>query len=208
MVSTKLSYYLSPQIYQSIFSGEKDAKIQTERKKLTIFFSDIADFTAITESSPAGRDLRRLLNEYFTAMAVIALKHGGTVDKFIGDAILDLLRRPANPWADGGRARLRAHGHRDAAAALAELNARLARATASSQPFRARIGINTGYCNVGNFGSDQRMEYTIIGAETNLAARLQSIADPGQIILSYESYVCVRDFGRGARPGAFDDERD
>ena len=90
---------------------------------------------------------------------------------------------------------------------MAELNARW-RGEGIESPFRIRIGINTGYCNVGNFGSDQRMEYTIIGAETNLAARLQSIADPGQIILSYESYVCVRDFGRGARPGAFDDERD
>jgi class 3 adenylate cyclase len=67
------------------------------------------------------------------------------------------------------------------------------------QPFRARMGINTGYCNVGNFGSDDRMDYTIIGAEANLAARLQSIAEPGGICLSYETYALVRDMVR-ARP--------
>ena len=61
------------------------------------------------------------------------------------------------------------------------------------KPFMVRMGINTGYCNVGNFGSDQRMDYTIIGAEANLAARLQSMAEPGRIVLSYETYALVRD---------------
>jgi class 3 adenylate cyclase len=60
-------------------------------------------------------------------------------------------------------------------------------------PLRVRMGINTGYCNVGNFGSDDRMDYTIIGAEANLAARLQSIAPPGGIVLSYETYAHIRD---------------
>jgi class 3 adenylate cyclase len=61
------------------------------------------------------------------------------------------------------------------------------------QPLRARMGINTGYCNVGNFGSADRMDYTIIGAEANLAARLESIAEPGGIVLSYETYALVQD---------------
>ena len=61
------------------------------------------------------------------------------------------------------------------------------------QPFRARIGVNTGFCNVGNFGSADRMDYTIQGAEVNLAARLQSIAEPGHIVISYETYALVRD---------------
>jgi len=60
-------------------------------------------------------------------------------------------------------------------------------------PFRVRMGINTGFCNVGNFGSDDRMDYTIIGAEANLAARLQSVAEPGHIVVSYETYALVRD---------------
>jgi hypothetical protein len=67
------------------------------------------------------------------------------------------------------------------------------------RPFAVRMGINTGYCNVGNFGSADRMDYTIIGAEVNLAARLQSIAEPGTIVVSYETYALVRDLA-DARP--------
>src|SRR5581483_1568553 len=63
----------------------------------------------------------------------------------------------------------------------------------TENPFQVRMGINTGYCNVGNFGSADRMDYTIIGAEANLAARLQSIAEPGSIVMSYETYALVRD---------------
>src|SRR5207248_7242938 len=86
-LSMKISRYLSPQIYKSIFSGQKDVTIHTERKKLTIFFSDIMDFTATTERLQPEQ-ITQLLNEYFTEMSTIALAHGGTVDKFVGDAML------------------------------------------------------------------------------------------------------------------------
>jgi len=79
---------------------------------------------------------------------------------------------------------------------LAGLNAKW-RERGVEQPFRVRMGINTGYCNVGNFGSNDRMDYTIIGAEANLAARLQSIAQANGIVLSYETYALVRDLVRG-----------
>ena len=75
---------------------------------------------------------------------------------------------------------------------LVELNAKW-RAAGIEQPFKSRIGINSGYCNVGNFGSTDRMDYTIIGAEANLAARLQSIAEPGGIVISYETFALVSD---------------
>jgi class 3 adenylate cyclase len=81
---------------------------------------------------------------------------------------------------------------------LSELNVQWRR-RGIEEPFRARMGINTGFCNVGNFGSDDRMDYTIIGSEANLAARLQAIAQPGGIVLSYETYMLVRDMVR-ARP--------
>src|SRR5205085_7249283 len=74
---------------------------------------------------------------------------------------------------------------------IASLNAKW-RGSGIEHPFRVRMGINTGFCNVGNFGSNDRMDYTIIGAEANLAARLQSIAEPGQIVISYETYAFVR----------------
>jgi adenylate cyclase len=86
-VSSKISRYLSPQIYKSIFTGQTDVVVHTERKKLTIFFSDIKDFTGMTEHMQP-EDIAQLLNEYLTEMSTVTLRHGGTIDKFMGDAIL------------------------------------------------------------------------------------------------------------------------
>lgn len=189
-ISSKISRYISPQIYNSIFSGQKDGSIHTERKKLTIFFSDIKDFTATTERLQP-EEITALLNEYFTEMSAIALKHGGTVDKFVGDAMLVFFGDPeSRGTAEDARACVRM---------AVEMQQRLAdldikwRNRGIEKPFRARMGINTGYCNVGNFGSSERMDYTIIGGEANLAARLQSSADVGRIVLSYETWALVKD---------------
>ena len=188
-ISMKIAKYLSPQIYKSIFSGQRDVAISTERKKLTIFFSDIKDFTSTTERLQP-EDLTALLNEYFTEMSAIALRHGATVDKFIGDAMLLFFGDPETKGVtEDARACLLMAV--DMQRRLSQLNAEW-RKRGIEQPFRARMGINTGFCNVGNFGSNDRMDYTIIGAEANLAARLQSIARPGQIVLSYETYALVR----------------
>ncbi|HEY1944118.1 MAG TPA: adenylate/guanylate cyclase domain-containing protein [Roseiarcus sp.] len=198
-LSFKISRYLSPQIYKSIFSGQKDAAIQTERKKLTIFFSDIKDFTAITERLQPEL-VTKLLNEYFTAMSEIAQAHGGTVDKFIGDAILIFFGDPETKGeTEDAKACLRMAF--DMQKRLAELNVKW-RHSGVEEPLRVRMGVSTGFCNVGNFGSADRMQYTIIGAEANLAARLQSIADPGQIVISFETYSAVRDMlaARGLTP--------
>ncbi len=188
-LSMKISRYLSPQIYKSIFSGQKDVAIQTERKKLTIFFSDIKDFTATTERLQPEQ-ITRLLNEYFTEMSNIALRHGGTIDKFVGDAMLIFFGDPETRGeAEDARACLRMAIEMQQR--LRHLNAKW-RDEGIEHPFRVRMGINTGYCNVGNFGSADRMDYTIIGAEANLAARLQSIAEPGQVVISYETNALVR----------------
>jgi adenylate cyclase len=188
-LSMKISRYLSPQIYKSIFSGQKDVTIHTERKKLTIFFSDIKDFTATTERLQPEQ-VTSLLNEYFTEMSNIALKHGGTIDKFVGDAILIFFGDPdSRGEAEDAKACLNMAA--DMQHRLAELNVKW-RNEGVENPFRVRMGINSGYCNVGNFGSADRMDYTIIGAEANLAARLQAIAEPGHIVVSYETYALVR----------------
>jgi len=189
-VSTKISRYLSPQIYKTIFSGEMDAALHTQRKKLTIFFSDIKGFTALTETLQPEA-LTELINEYFTAMSAIALRHGGTIDKFIGDAMLVFFGDPESRGAaEDARACL--HMAVEMQHSLAQLNVRW-RQRGVEAPFRVRMGVNTGFCNVGNFGSADRMDYTILGAEVNLAARLQSIADAGGIVVSYETYALVRD---------------
>ena len=188
-LSMKISRYLSPQIYKSIFSGQRDVVIETERKKLTIFFSDIKDFTATTERLQPEQ-ITRLLNEYFTEMSAIALKHGGTIDKFVGDAILIFFGDPESKGeAEDARACLRMA--LEMQKRIAELSVKW-RGEGIEHPFRARMGVNTGYCNVGNFGSTDRMDYTIIGAEANLAARLQTVAEAGRVVISYETYALVR----------------
>lgn len=189
-IAGKIAKYLSPQIYKSIFSGEKDVVVSTERKKLTIFFSNIKDFTDTTESLQP-EEITKMLNEYLTEMSQIALKYGATIDKFIGDAILAFF---GDPTTRGAKEDARA-----AVGMAIEMQKRLLEMNATwrnsgvERPFRVRLGINTGYCNVGNFGSNDRMDYTIIGAEVNLAARLETSAEPGGIVMSYETYALIHD---------------
>jgi class 3 adenylate cyclase/ABC-type amino acid transport substrate-binding protein len=188
-LSNKLSKYLSPQVYKSIFSGELDTEIITERKKLTVFFSDIKDFTATTEDMEP-EELTALLNDYFTKMTEIALEYGGTIDKYVGDAMLIFFGDPES------------RGVQEDALACVRMAIAMQRRMADlrakwsdmgvERPFHMRAGINTGYCDVGNFGSEQRIDYTIIGGEVNLAARLESICEPDGIVLAHETYILVR----------------
>ena len=190
LLSTKLSKYLSPQVYSSIFTGQRNVEIASSRKKLTVFFSDIADFTATTDDLES-EELTGLLNHYLTEMAKIALKHGATIDKYVGDAIMAFF---GDPETKGVK--------EDAIACVnmaIEMQQRMRelqlewRDAGSEKPFELRIGIHTGYCTVGNFGSEDRMDYTIVGNEVNLAARLQSHADLGSILMSHETYSLVKD---------------
>ena len=125
VLSTKLSKYLSPQVYSSIFTGQRGVEIASSRKKLTVFFSDIADFTATTDDLES-EELTGLLNHYLTEMSKIALEHGATVDKYIGDAIVAFFGDPESERRQGGRVGVRQYGHRDAAA-VARLAVRVAR---------------------------------------------------------------------------------
>jgi class 3 adenylate cyclase/ABC-type amino acid transport substrate-binding protein len=190
-LSNKLSKYLSPQVYKSIFSGELDTKIITQRKKLTVFFSDIKDFTATTEDMEP-EELTALLNDYFTKMTAIALEYGGTIDKYVGDAMLIFFGDPES------------RGAQEDALACVRMAIAMQRRMVDlrakwsdmgvERPFHMRAGINTGYCDVGNFGSEQRIDYTIIGGEVNLAARLESICEPDGIVLAHETYTLVRNY--------------
>jgi class 3 adenylate cyclase len=189
-LSTKLSKYLPPQIYDSIFSGKRDVSLATERKKLSVFFSDLKDFTDTTDDLEP-EDLTFLLNDYLSEMSAIALEHGGTIDKFIGDAILIFFGDPESK------------GVKEDALACVRMAIAMQRrmvdlrtkwhALGYRRGFHKRIGINTGYCNVGNFGSVDRLDYTIIGSEVNIAARLESISKPDGIVLSSETYALVEE---------------
>ena len=189
-LSAKLSKYLSPQVYSSIFSGEQSVEIASKRKKLTVMFSDIVGFTEITDTLES-EELTGLLNNYLTEMSNIALEHGATIDKYIGDAIMIFF---GDPETRGVK--------EDATACVKMAIAMQARMLdlqlewgdrGMENPFQLRIGINTGYCTVGNFGSEDRMDYTIIGNEVNLAARLQTHAGLGEIVIAHETYSLVND---------------
>lgn len=189
-LSSKLSKYLSPQLYRSIFSGEQSVEIASKRKKLTIFLSDIAAFTETTDNLES-EDLTDVLNHYLTEMSAIALEYGATIDKYIGDAMLLFFGDPET------------RGVKEDAKACVMMAIAMQRRMREleqewrdrglERPFRIRMGISTGFCTVGNFGSQDRMDYTIIGNEVNLAARLESAAEPGSILLSHETNALVRD---------------
>jgi adenylate cyclase len=189
-LSTKLSKYLSPQIYNSIFTGAQSVEIASKRKKLTIFFSDVVNFTETTDKLES-EELTNLLNHYLTEMSRIALEFGGTIDKYIGDAMMIFFGDPESKGAK-----------EDAIACVRMASAMLRRMRelrlewqelGAERPFKLRIGINTGYCTVGNFGSAERMDYTIIGNMVNLTARLQSHAQVSSILMGHETYSLVKD---------------
>ena len=189
-LSARLSKYLSPQIYSSLFRDSKSIAYSTKRKKLTVFFSDIVNFSEITEQVES-EDITRILNDYLNEMAGIALKHGATIDKYVGDAVMIFF---GDPETSGVQEDARA-----CVLMAIEMQARIRilasrwRSMGFDHPFQIRIGINTGYCTVGDFGSNERMDYTIIGHQVNIAARLEQAAKPGTILISHDTYALVKE---------------
>ncbi len=189
-LSHKLSKYLSPQVWQSIFTGERDVRLETQRKKLAVFFSDIKGFTELSEEMEPEA-LTELLNHYFNGMSEVALRYGGTIDKFVGDSIMVFFGDPTS------------RGQREDAFACVSMaidmrkQMKIMRQKWRSQgiktPLEIRMGISTGYTTVGNFGAENRMDYTIIGKEVNLASRLESLAEAGEILVSYETFSLIKD---------------
>ncbi len=188
-LAKKLAKYLSPQVYSSIFSGKRDVRLETYRKKLTIFLSDIVGFTTRTNSMEP-EDLTIWLNSYLDSMAQTVLKYGGTLDKFIGDAVLVFFGDPET------------NGVKNDAVACVKMAVEMQEAIQGlhiewqkqgiSDRLLVRMGITTGYCTVGNFGSEERMDYTIIGNRVNLASRLETNAPPGGILISEDTYALVK----------------
>ena len=189
-LASNLSKYLSPQVWQSIFSGNQRVTLETRRKKLTVFFSDIRGFTELAEEMEAEA-LTDLLNNYLNEMSRIALQYGGTIDKFIGDSVMVFFGDPVSRGAK-----------QDAEAAVSMAIAMRKhmkvlrqqwRSQGITRPLEIRMGLSTGYCTVGNFGADMRMDYTIIGREVNLASRLESAAEAGEILISHETWSLTKD---------------
>ncbi|WP_419769196.1 MAG: adenylate/guanylate cyclase domain-containing protein [Candidatus Marinarcus sp.] len=189
-LSNKLAKYLSPQLFESIFSGKQDVVIESKRKYLTVFFSDIQGFTDLTDSIET-ESLTQLLNEYLDIMSSIAIKHGGTIDKYIGDCIMVFF---GDPLSNG-----KTQDALNCINMAIEMKEQMSHLRIKwqndgySKPFHIRMGINSGYCTVGNFGSKNRLDYTIIGGVVNLASRLESNATLDQILISSETYMLIKE---------------
>ena len=184
-ISNQLAKYLSPQIYKNIFETDTD-KVETySRKKLTIFFSDIKEFTSLSDRLDPDL-LAEIINEYLSEMTEIALKFGGTIDKFIGDAILIFFGDPETEGTtvDAEKCLKMAIAMRKR---VGELDAVWKKEKGISEGLQVRMGISTGYCTVGNFGSVQRVDYTVLGSPVNLAARLEAACVPQEILVSPET---------------------
>jgi len=187
-LATRLAKYLSPQVYQSIFSDTGEHRSAHARKNLTVFFSDIIRFTDLSDTLEPER-LATVINSYLSEMASIALDCGGTIDKFIGDAVLVFFGDPES------------EGDAEDALKCVEMALRMRLRVAElqkhwqkigvSQGLHIRMGITTGFCTVGNFGSEQRLDYTVLGSPVNLAARLQSEAEADTILIDENTHSLI-----------------
>jgi adenylate cyclase len=185
-----ISRYVAEQLVQKVREGQHDDAAVPSRRRLTMVFSDIVGFSD-TADELEPEDLSLLLNEYLAEMATIAEKYEATIDKFVGDAVICFFGAPTA--TDD-----RDQAHRAVRMAL-EMNERVAdldvswRKFGASRPLRIRIGVNTGVANVGSFGSQRRMDYTAIGRQVNLAARLEASCEPGNVLISHSTYALVSD---------------
>ncbi|MFO0604105.1 MAG: adenylate/guanylate cyclase domain-containing protein [Polyangiales bacterium] len=178
---------LSPAIAELVVSGKVEVKQGGEPRVTTMLFSDIRGFTSRSETMRA-EDIVAMLNDYFERMVEIVFRHEGTLDKFVGDEIMALFGAPVSHPDDAQRA------VRTALAMLDELRRFNAEREAQGQPtFGIGIGINTGDVVAGYIGSSKAMQYTVIGAPVNLAARLCSAAQSMQVLIAETTWSKVRD---------------
>ena len=187
-ISKRLASYLSPQVYSSIFEETDEGGKKHKRKNLTVFFSDIVRFTDMSDTLEPEL-LAKLVNNYLSEMTNIAIEFGGTIDKFIGDAVMVFFGDP------------KSEGDRQDALNCAKMAIRMQQRVGELQDYwknlgigeeiQVRMGISTGYCTVGDFGSQQRLDYTAFGSPVNLAARLESLASPGEIVVSEQCFELI-----------------
>jgi adenylate cyclase len=179
---------LSPQVAQLVLDGKVEVKQGGVSTEATMFFSDIRGFTSMSEGMHA-EDIVSMLNDYFERMVEIIFKYEGTLDKFVGDEIMALFGAPVSHPDDPIRC---VRASLMMIEALREFNAE--RAAAGKNGFEIGIGINTGKVVAGYLGSSKAMQYTVIGAPVNLAARLCSQAKGMQIVISEATWLRVKDY--------------
>jgi class 3 adenylate cyclase/HAMP domain-containing protein len=184
----ELRRYVSPQVADAIVVEGSRLTMTPTRRNLSILVSDIRGFTEMAERMEP-EELVDALNQYFTALTEVIFSHGGTLDKYLGDGILAFFGDPI-PFED--------HAERAVAAAFGtqEVLERLRSKwmLKYDEELTVGIGISTGYVTVGNIGSEDRIEYTVIGNHVNVASRLANSAQPGQILVTDRTMAAVKDY--------------
>ncbi len=183
-IKNAFSRYVAPSIVNEMLSNPEKLKVGGERRDITCLFSDVRDFTSISEALSAN-DLARCLNKYMGKMTDVVFENSGTLDKYIGDAIVAFWGAPMDLADHAGHA-LRASVKM--IEILPKINQEF---KASGFPeFKIGIGLNSGECNVGNMGSDTIFAYTALGDNMNLGARLESLCKyyGAQILISGKTY--------------------
>jgi adenylate cyclase len=183
----RLERFHSPQIIDMILSGGQetlDDLMEPKDATATILFADINGFTALAERMPP-REVNLILNDFFSRMTDILFKYDGTLDKYIGDGLMAVFGAPVEKEDDAER------GIRAAQEMIKALSAMMV-GIQEDRRFTIRIGINTGKVVAGNIGSPKRMDYTVIGDAVNTASRLESIAQPNQILIGAETYERIQ----------------
>ena len=183
------SYYVSSSVVNEMLKNPDKLKLGGDKKELSVLFSDIRGFTTISEGL-TPEDLVHLLNEYLTIMTDIVFKYDGTLDKYMGDAVMAIYGAPLDQTDHPYRACISAL---DMMEGLKGLNQKWIQE--EKRPLDIGIGINTGMMMVGNMGSDQRFDYTVMGDAVNLGSRLEGAnkAYKTNIIISESTYERVKD---------------
>lgn len=185
IIRSNFARYFAPDLAEEIANKGEAVGLGGEKRPVVVFFTDIRGFTAMSENMKPD-EIANLLTEYFTEMVAIVFKHGGTLDKFMGDAIMALWGAPLAKEGDLDRSMAAAIEMLDVLDVLNESWAKEDRPT-----IHIGIGINYGEVFAGNIGSEQRMEYTVIGDSVNVASRLCSKAMGGEIIVSHPFYEAL-----------------
>ena len=188
-----ISKYVPPQIAETISHGPIDLVWKHHREKLTLFFSDIKNFTRITDSLEP-EDMGNLLNEYLGEMNAIINRYGGTLAQLIGDGLYVIFGAP-DKTDDKDHALRCLKMAIDMQLKMIELNKKWFN-SGIDENLKIRCGINTGMATVGGYGSPERKEYTAMGMQVNLAARLESACKPGRILISHTTWALAREVFR------------
>jgi adenylate cyclase len=182
VIRSSFERYFAPSLAERIAAAPENVKLGGDRTTVAVLFSDIRGFSAWSEKLPA-EETARILSEYFGEMVECVFATGGTLDKFIGDAIMAQWGAPISTGADAAKALETARLMHDRIAAL---NGRWA---AEKRPvLEVGIGIGFGEVFAGNIGSSRRLEYTVIGDVVNVASRLASLAAPAEVLISEDAW--------------------